>query len=101
MPHIHTAVQMLANASKGRTQEGGGGKGDGLASFGQILGQQLSHLSGEGRQIETNIHQAVLGKGGLEHVAQDFAEFSAQIEAIKNLADAGIASLKQIINTPI
>lgn len=71
------------------------------SSFSNILGQQFAQVAQQGHLIEGNIHEAVMGKGGFEHIAQDFAEFVAQVEAIKNLADAGISAIKQIVNTPI
>lgn len=71
------------------------------ASFLDILGKKFENISTEGLRIESNINEAVMGKGGLEHIVQDFAEFVTQVEAIKNITDAGISAVKQVVNTPI
>lgn len=73
----------------------------GCSAFANILGQQLNQMIDQGRAIEGNMHEAVMGRGGLEHIAQDFSEFIAQFEAIKSIADAGISAVKQLSNTAL
>ena len=62
---------------------------------------QVNQLAQQGHHIESSLEKATLGEGGLEHVAQDIAEFSVQIEAVKNIVDASSSAVKSLINTPL